>query len=224
MRNLEECTAEVFRRGGQRIKERRKKRRRVLALCIPICLIAAVWSAMGLPAMTRTGEAAGNRSPLLGEEAEKAQGDSAGPGAGTDGFAFSLTWGCYGVSSYDSETGRLVKTTDASYPEDYVTTYWLTGEQKREIYDLIWNLHITAYPDTYNPHAGGLASDPSMTLILSVNTGDIQKTVTAADIAISYQSDNRKGQAFLDVCKAIEDILTATEEWKALPEYEVFYE
>ena len=56
MRDLNECTAEVFRRGEQRIRERRRKRSRVLALCIPVCLIAAVWSVMNLPVRTPAGE------------------------------------------------------------------------------------------------------------------------------------------------------------------------
>lgn len=52
MRELDECTAEVFRRGEQRIKERRRKRNRVLAVCIPVCLIAAVWPAVIFPSMS----------------------------------------------------------------------------------------------------------------------------------------------------------------------------
>ena len=32
-------------------------------------------------------------------------------------FSFSLIWGAYGTSSYDSRTGKLVKTTDATHPE-----------------------------------------------------------------------------------------------------------
>lgn len=50
MRELNECTAEVFRRSEKRIKARRRNRNRVLAVCIPVCLIAAVWSVMALPA------------------------------------------------------------------------------------------------------------------------------------------------------------------------------
>ena len=50
MRELDECAAEVFRRSEKRIKERGRNRNRALALCIPICLIAAVWSVMDLPA------------------------------------------------------------------------------------------------------------------------------------------------------------------------------
>lgn len=51
MRELNECTQEVFRRSEQRIKERRRTRSRVLALCIPVCLIVTVWSAAVLPSM-----------------------------------------------------------------------------------------------------------------------------------------------------------------------------
>lgn len=141
-----------------------------------------------------------------------------------DHFTFTLTWGCYGVSSYDSKTGKLVKTTDAMNPKDYVTTYRLTVEQRRQIYALIEDLQVTGYPDTYDPHDGGLMSAPSMTLILSVRTDTLQKTIRAADIALTYEADNKKGRKFLTVCKAISDLLTETEEWKALPEYEFFYD
>lgn len=39
MRNLADCKAEVFRRSNERIKERKRKRNRVLACCIPLCLL-----------------------------------------------------------------------------------------------------------------------------------------------------------------------------------------
>ena len=140
-----------------------------------------------------------------------------------DNLSFFLTWNTYGISSYDSATGKLVKTTDATNPEDYVTTLQLDGTQLFEIWELLWELDIETYPDEYNPH-GGLASSPSMTLILTLREGDKVKTVRAEDIALSYESDDPKGQKFLDTCKGIQDILTATEEWKALPEYEFFYD
>lgn len=135
-----------------------------------------------------------------------------------------LTWGCYGISSYDSTTGKLVKTTDATNPEEYITTYQLTKEQYSYIGKLIKGLDIASYPDSYNPHGDGLASSPPMTLILSVKTDGLEKTVTASTIVALFESKNPKGQKFLDVCKGIRDILTATDEWKALPEYEFFYD
>jgi len=51
MRNFEERKAEVFRRSEKRIKERKRNRNRILAFCIPLCLIVTVWSIMILPAM-----------------------------------------------------------------------------------------------------------------------------------------------------------------------------
>ena len=42
MRNLEDCRAEVFRRSEERIIERKRKRNRVLACCIPLCLLLVV--------------------------------------------------------------------------------------------------------------------------------------------------------------------------------------
>lgn len=141
-----------------------------------------------------------------------------------DTLSFSLVWGCYGISSYDSETGRLVKTTDATNPEDYITTLQLDGTQQFEIQELLWDLDIEEYPDEYDPHGGGLASSPSMTLILTVRSGDQIKTVRAENIALTFESNDPKGQKFLDVCKGIRDILTETDEWNALPEYEFFYD
>lgn len=39
MRNLEDCKTEVFRRSEERIKKRKRNRNRVLACCIPLCLL-----------------------------------------------------------------------------------------------------------------------------------------------------------------------------------------
>lgn len=228
MRELNECTAEVFRRSEKRIKKRRRTRKRVLAVCIPLCLIFTLSSVVILPAMMPVGidkessvqELAESFASNICEDLDALAGfEELGS---FDSFSFSLTWGCYGISAYDSKTGKLVKTTDAANPEDYVTTYQLTAEQKQKIYDLILNLNVVSYPDTYNPNKD-MVSSPSMTLILSVNTDTVQKTITAADIAYTYASENRDGQNFLSVCKAIQDILTSTEEWKSLPEYEFIY-
>ena len=139
-------------------------------------------------------------------------------------FSFSLTWGCYGISSYDSYTGKLVKTTDATHPEDYVTYYELSEEEKTQIYDYICALEPKNYPDNYDPQEGQRLSEPSMTLILSVYSNGTEKTIKAQNIAIAYESEDKNGQMFLTTCKAIQTILTETEEWKALPEYEFFYE
>ena len=144
---------------------------------------------------------------------------------GTDdqSYSFSLTWNTYGISSYDSRTGTLVKTCDATEPEDYKTNLKLTERQYSEIWKLIRELDIESYPDEYNPHGKGV-STPYMTLILSVKADGIDKTVTVKETMLSYEANNKKGQKFLDTCKGIEEILTETEEWKSLPEYEFLYD
>ena len=241
MRDLNECKAEVFRRSDNRIKERRRYLSRILTSCIPLCLILTVFSVTILPAMMPAGK---DYAPGEGAQIEnKDEGNTGALGGKKPGYdgendcmedvanpnvpenlSFSLTWNTYGISSYDSATGVLVKTKDATNPEDYVTTLQLDGTQLVAIWELLWELNIETYPDEYDPQGGNLSSDPSMTLILTLREGDKVKTVRAENIALSYESDDPKGQKFLDTCKGIRDILTATEEWKALPEYEFFYD
>lgn len=55
MKEMSVYKAEVFRRSKERIAARRRTRNRVLAFCIPLCLIIGIWSAMILPAMLPAG-------------------------------------------------------------------------------------------------------------------------------------------------------------------------
>lgn len=55
MKEMQEYTAEVFRRSEKRIKERRRVRNRVLSLCIPLCLTVALCSVMLLPTLQPIG-------------------------------------------------------------------------------------------------------------------------------------------------------------------------
>lgn len=141
-------------------------------------------------------------------------------------LSFSLTWGCYGISSYDSRTGKLVKTKDATHPEEYITNYKLSDEEMAAVYEYIRDLDPDSYPDEYNPYGKGVTSDPSVTLILTVRTGESVKTIRAEDIAIftPRRFVMPKGKRFVATCNAIIGILTGSEEWKALPDYEFYYD
>ena len=69
MRNFEERKAEVFRRSENRIKERKRNRNRILAMCIPLCLVITVWSIMILPAMlpaNKSNNSAGEGMDIMG--------------------------------------------------------------------------------------------------------------------------------------------------------------
>lgn len=56
MRDLNECKDEIFKRGEERIKARRKKVRRTLMCCVPLCLTAIVLCAL-LPVFLNGGGA-----------------------------------------------------------------------------------------------------------------------------------------------------------------------
>ena len=51
MRNFDERKAEIFRRSENRIKERKRNRNRIFALCVPLCLCIAILSVIYLPDM-----------------------------------------------------------------------------------------------------------------------------------------------------------------------------
>ena len=138
-------------------------------------------------------------------------------------FSFSLTWNTFGISSYDSKTGKLVKTKDASTPEDYMATHILTAHEKATIFNIIEDLHLHTYPDEYNPTEGKV-STPYQKLILSVEIeDDIPKTITAEQVAFD-EATSPEGKRFMDACKKIADILENTDEWKALPDYPYLYD
>lgn len=257
MRNLDECKTEIFRLSEKRITEKRKKRRRVISLCVPVCILLTVLSVTALPSMLLVSPIKSTGSSLSDKEEAPLKDDSSGIydslddivtgnkgnlgldlkgplyGVGVtdrpsdlgslESFSFSLVWGPSGISSYDSASGKLVKSNVGSRKDDYVTEYRLTDAEKETVYRLIKDLDITSYPDVYDPQNGKLGSDPSMTVILSVKTDKVEKTVTAEEIALLYTSDNEAGQRFLTVCRNIEMILTSTEAWKALPEPEFFF-
>ena len=54
MRNFDERKAEIFRRSENRIKKRKKNRKRILTLCIPLGLCIAILSVLYLPDMMIT--------------------------------------------------------------------------------------------------------------------------------------------------------------------------
>jgi hypothetical protein len=138
-------------------------------------------------------------------------------------FSFSLTWDCYGLSSYDSTTGELIKTKDTENPQKYITTYYLTEEEKNDVYNLILKMKPENYPDEYNPFKRQI-SFPSRDIILTVKYNGITKTISCNEITLEGEATDKKGRNFMNVHDKIVDILTSSDEWKALPDYEFYYD
>lgn len=138
-----------------------------------------------------------------------------------DDFSFSIIWGTFGISSYDSKSGVLIKEDRADDVEKYTTTYFLCEDELREIYGMIYEFNVGACPDKF-PYGTFVGADPYSTLELSVSTGNYSKTIKADEVG-AYESYTARGEAYLDVILYIRDILISTEEWKALPDYENYF-
>ena len=160
--------------------------------------------------------------------------DGAGSGEGEvpEDFSFSFVWNVYGISSYDSRTGKLVKTSDATHPEDYITELFLTDEQREAAWSLISALNLETYPAEYDPYNDPDAetqwqSYPNQTLILTLRAKGRETTVTCRDICLGggdICGYDQKARNFLDACDSLEKLLQSTPEWKALPDYEFGYD
>ena len=141
----------------------------------------------------------------------------------SDDFSFAITWNAYGVSSYDSRTGVLIKDNSASRPSDYTASHVLTAEEKERIYELITYVSIDSVRDLKNSGDNAVVSSPRQTLYLTVRDGIIEKTAGSEDAGWIYVSDDERVKTFRDVCSEIISILEETPEWKALPDYENYY-
>ena len=149
-----------------------------------------------------------------------------------DGFSFSFVWNTYGISSYDSRTGTLIKTNDATDVSKYTATVFLTNEQLQTVYDLLFKeIDITGYPDEYDPFNDPdaeikMISTPSQTVIISVTADGRTKTVACRSISFGgidacYCAEARD---FMTAVNKLKQMLTSLPEWQALPEYEFFYD
>lgn len=77
MRTMQECYEEALRRSAERIKERKKRRTRILVACIPMVLCLTIFAGFLLPGLgVTTDKAAPEAGPPL-FNAESAMGDGA---------------------------------------------------------------------------------------------------------------------------------------------------
>ena len=139
---------------------------------------------------------------------------------------FFLRWGVFGISSYDSKTGVLIKTTDVieHSPDDYKTALTLSNTQRLRIDELLNELDIESYPDEYDPYLADdgttIETSPSTTIVLTVGG----KTVACRGVSLGGPAGTEKGKNFLDTIDEITSIITSSNEWRSLPGYEVLYD
>lgn len=147
-------------------------------------------------------------------------------------FSFSIVWGTYGVSSYDSKSGKLVKTKDASNVGKYTAYVKMSKSELQNVYRCLFcDISLFSYPDSYDPFnapdaENRIASQPNQTIIISVTANGSTKTVRCDSVAYGRLDDcySDEAKAFLSAELEIVNLITSFPEWKAFPEYEYFYE
>lgn len=149
-----------------------------------------------------------------------------------DDFSFSIVWGVFGISSYDSKTGKLQKTKDATDVERYTAYVKLTDEELRTVCRLLCSdIDLDEYPDSYDPFNAPdaetkIATEPNETIIITVTENGRTKTVRCVGIALAGFSACRDdaSRAFLASERAVVELLTSHPAWRAFPDYEFYYE
>ena len=153
-------------------------------------------------------------------------------------YSWGPKWGPYEMSSYDSLTGELVKVSAESFipqpeertPDEYKTTYFLTDEQKKELYQKITDTDILSYPDIYKPYPEWETLSQERVTV-KVRYDNKEKEIVCypyPDGIMEHpelnkiETDDEKANDFISLCNTIKKILTASDEWKALPYYETY--
>lgn len=153
-------------------------------------------------------------------------------------YSWGPKWGPYEMSSYDSLTGELVKVRTECFmgqpeehtPEEYITTYFLTDEQKKKLYQKITDTDILSYPDIYKPYPEWeTLSQERVTVKVRYDNKEKEIVCYPYPAGImehpelnKIETDDEKANDFISLCSTIEKILTASDEWKALPYYETY--
>ena len=133
-------------------------------------------------------------------------------------FSFYIEWG-YSLSSYDSATGILRKMSG----EKYVTTYMMSDEELKNVYELIRDMKPERYGDWIGNSLEYQEADPCMDICLTIRAGNVEKTIEAKAAADLSSGKSPRAKRYFETVKKIVDILTSTDEWKSLPPYTNVY-
>ena len=144
-----------------------------------------------------------------------------------DDFSFFIVWNTYGISSYDSKTGDLIKENNASDVSKYMTTYKLTDAELERVYRAL--AIIDDLPDEYDPYnapdsENKISSKPSQTIMVTVTKNGKTKTVTCENVCLSGEGYDDNAKTFLLAVDVIKSILMNTKAWQKLPDYEFYYD
>ena len=146
------------------------------------------------------------------------------------GFGFAIGWGIYSDSTYDSRTGKLVKSGIQPDIADYTTTLVLSGEQLAAVKEILDRLDLASYPAVFTPYDDVAGTEMEMSIpyeTIKIVMYDGEKTLYACCDNICLGGSNvysEKTKAFLNAAREITRMITAAPEWQSLPELVNLYE
>ena len=86
------------------------------------------------------------------------------------------------------------------------------------------SINVYSYEDDYYPYEGSLVmTSPSVDYIFEIN----DKTITSNDCPILNEIPDdvtERGKQYLTLIFAIKNTLVNSDEWKAMPDFEVLYD
>ncbi len=164
-----------------------------------------------------------NAAAVSASETTKKEGTEHGEATPED-FCFTIRWGVYGQSYYNSDKGTLIKTnaTVLRDPDEYKTTLLLSSDKLASVYAAFYEINVWSYPDEYDP-TSDVDSSPCEVIELSFTANGKTKTIACPRVAMGYDGADESARAFIAAVRETTDIITASAEWQALPEYEVLY-
>ncbi|MBP5155237.1 MAG: VWA domain-containing protein [Clostridia bacterium] len=143
---------------------------------------------------------------------------------GAEGFGFAIGWGIYSDSTYDSRTGRLVKSHFQPDIADYTATLVLSEEQLAAVKEILDRLDLESYPAEFTPYDDIDSTVmeqtiPYETIKIVMYDGPRAVSVCCNEIALfGEKAYSEKTKAFFNAAQEITRIITASPEWQSLRE------
>ncbi|MBQ7063590.1 MAG: hypothetical protein IJM90_01680 [Firmicutes bacterium] len=138
-------------------------------------------------------------------------------------FSFTLTWGMNGISSYDSTSGKLVKSSIEADLEKYTTQLILDEGQRAEIYRMLKSLRLEQYPGSLDPFPDH-RSKPTTNIILTMTANGKTRSIVCHGIGLvpADQAPEGARRRLAETIESLIQFIAATPEWQSLPPYKVY--
>ncbi|MBQ4353978.1 MAG: hypothetical protein IJC71_03695 [Clostridia bacterium] len=150
-------------------------------------------------------------------------GCAGGSRAMPEDFAFSVGVTTEGRTvEYHSEGNLLVKKNTAGESEEMHTAELILSDSElKTAWDLFSMMKLKKYPDAPNLYDPGTpAVEPVSNIKLWMRADGEEKMIFAEGVSMKGKASSADGIAFMNTVKILLDLVTVTEEYRAMPDWE----